>query len=182
MPEVSAPLRYGNCPYNEPFHPDEWTRVYFISSVSFRSLPPARARPFLFLLARLWSSFGRTVHPLRARLPRSFSRRAADELTRLRSSAFSVEFPERPNEYAIISASAPLRMFSRSTMLLRVIMLGLSNWGLFIGAMFSERRECTFVAANNVDGGNENWDVENEVGVLSGNECQVRSFEIEGTG
>lgn len=29
--EVSAPHHHGNCPYNEPFHPYEWTRVYFSS-------------------------------------------------------------------------------------------------------------------------------------------------------
>lgn len=29
--EVSAPHHHSNCPYNEPFHPDEWTRVYFSS-------------------------------------------------------------------------------------------------------------------------------------------------------
>lgn len=31
MIEVSAPHHHSNCPYNEPFHPDEWTRVYFSS-------------------------------------------------------------------------------------------------------------------------------------------------------
>ena len=37
LPEVSAPFHRSNCLYNEPFHPDEWTRVYF----SFRNLLPS---------------------------------------------------------------------------------------------------------------------------------------------
>lgn len=72
--EVSAPHHHSNCPYNEPFHPDEWTRVYFSSHdllLSFHRVfsfaCAANTTTNLVYLVSLASAFGPAIdYPKRA--------------------------------------------------------------------------------------------------------------------